>query len=164
MSLNIHDRHLVDRYLNGELSGIELEEFNAKLSADADFKQSVELQRVIYSGIVYSREAEIKKKIQASIHYRKSSVPFGLKLIITFLIILVLGITFWSYLGNEFEKLKPYNNFISLFKKQPKQEVGEKKIRVESIKNEGSAKETTLAADSTVQDTVAIKSDSTGNN
>src|SRR5215216_5215089 len=111
MSLSIHERHMVDRYLNGELSGIELEEFKEKLKATAAFAHEVELQKVIYSGIAHAREEEIKRKIRAAINYRKARVPFALKLILVFLVILVFGITFWSYVGNEFEKFKPYNNF-----------------------------------------------------
>src|SRR4051812_8251669 len=136
MPLTIHERHLADRYLNGELSGIELEEFNSKLASDDSFREAVELQKIIYSGIALVREEEVKKIIRTSINYRKSSVPFALKLIITFLIILVLGITFWSYIGNEFEKFKPYNNFISIFKKQPKEEVPEKKKSNVAVKTE----------------------------
>src|SRR5689334_1185880 len=116
MPLSISERHLVDRFLNGELSGLELEEFNQRLISDNAFSKAVELQKVIYAGIKDAREETLRKKIKSAINYRKAVIPFGLKLILVFLVILVLGITFWSYVGNEFEKYKPYNNFISLFK------------------------------------------------
>jgi len=126
MSLSIHERHLIDRYLNGELSGIELEEFNQKLIADADFKKTMELQQLIYAGVAHAREEEIREKISASIKYRKPGVPFPLKLIIAFLLIIIFGITFWSYVGNDFDRLKPYNNFISLFKRKDKEVLPER--------------------------------------
>jgi hypothetical protein len=160
MPLSIHERHLADRYLSGELSGIELEEFNAKLENDSGFKESVELQKLIYSGIAHAREEELKKMIRSSISYRKSSVPFGLKLILTFLVILVLGITFWSYLGNEFEKLKPYDNFISLFKNQQKTDTVAKKKSMNTVKTEQIPEASFQNQDTVVSDTSGIKSDS----
>jgi hypothetical protein len=163
MSLSIHDRHLVDRYLHGELSGLELEEFKTRLTADYEFHSSVELQKVIYSGIAYAREEEIRLRIRSSINYRKSNVPFSLKLIIVFLVILFFGITFWSYLGNEFEKLKPYNNFISLFKNKPKQEGIERKKQSSTGKRDINIKERDTAiytaerdSSSSFMDTAAI--------
>jgi hypothetical protein len=161
MPLNIHERHLVDRFLNGELSGIELEEFNEKVSADADFAREVDLQKVIYSGIAHAREEELKLKIKIAINYRKARVPFALKLIIVFLVILVLGISFWSYVGNEFEKLKPYNNFVSLFKGEAKQENAEKKKKNNPIIIENDHKVIEPSADSVIHDTTAAIPDTT---
>jgi hypothetical protein len=159
MALDIHARHLIDRYLNGELSGIELDEFKRKLTDDIDFKKVVELQQVIYSGIVQAREEAIQNKIRASLKYRKPVIPFALKLIIAFFIILTLGITFWSYIGNEFERSKPYNNFISIFKRDTKQEAPEKKNKSYSSKGETQQQETTTSVDSTVQDSSALSAE-----
>src|SRR5689334_8679618 len=99
MSLTIQDRHLVDRYLQGELSGIELEDFKKRLSSDAAFNREVDLQKIIYAGIHLAREEQLEKKILASIKYRKPTIPFALKLIITFLVVTVSIISLWFYAG-----------------------------------------------------------------
>jgi hypothetical protein len=160
MSLSIHDRHLVDRYLNGELSGLELEEFKARLNADKEFHSAVELQQLIYSGISYAREEELRLRIRSAINYRKSNMPFSLKLIIVFMVILFLGITFWSYLGNEFEKMKPYNNFISLFKSHRKQSSIETKKQSNVLKRDANIKERDTAIDTAIEDTSFMTMDS----
>jgi hypothetical protein len=161
MSSSIHERHLIDRYLNGELSGLELEEFNNRLSSDGGFLQVMELQKVIYNGASHAREEEIKRKIRCSINYRKTFVPFALKLIITFFFILILGILFWSYVGNEFERFKPYNNFISIFKKQPKDTAFEKNKSREPVKIENEGAKNIHMADTSVKDTTNLSSDTT---
>jgi hypothetical protein len=158
MALDIHARHLIDRYLNGELSGIELEEFNHKLADDEGFKKAMDLQKVIYSGIIQAREEAIKDKIKTSLHYRKPVIPFGLKLIIAFLIMLFLGITFWSYIGNEFESSKPYNNFISIFKKNAKQDAPERKNKNYTVKGKYQ-KEATASIDSSAQDSSVVNAE-----
>jgi hypothetical protein len=160
MSLSIHDRHLVDRYLSGELSGIELEEFNAKLESDVSFKEIVELQKLIYTGITHAREKELNERIRSAISYRKAIVPFGLKLILTFLIIITLGITFWSYLGNEFEKLKPPDNFISIFKSKAKPDTIPKKKPINAVKTEKIPEESFQSSDSSAADSSGVRADS----
>jgi hypothetical protein len=159
MALNIHERHLIDRYLNGVLSGIELEEFNQKMSSDADFKKATELQKLIYSGIAHARQEELKEKIKASIKYRSPGIPFPLKLIIAFFVILIFGITFWSYVGNEFERSKPYNNFISIFKKKDKNVLPEKTVSKLPAKVESERKDSIKASEENLKDTSAINSE-----
>src|ERR1041385_5070257 len=94
---SIHDRHLVDRYLQGELSGIELENFTKRLSDDRVFSNEVDLLKIIYSGIQVARERQLENKILQSINYRKPRVPQALKLIITFLVIIIGGTALWFY-------------------------------------------------------------------
>lgn len=101
MNLNQPDRHLIDRYLNGELSGIELDNFQNHMQRDAQFNQQVNFQNLLRSGIISSKEEELKKKILEKINFRKSRVPFSLKLIVTFLIVTGAGITLWFYVGTE---------------------------------------------------------------
>jgi len=98
---NINDRHLQDRYLQGELSGVELDDFNRRLTDDEVFKREVELKQLIYSGINLAKEQQLQQKILSTISYRKNRVPYALKLIIVFLVITFSGITLWFYIGNE---------------------------------------------------------------
>ncbi|MCX6275560.1 MAG: hypothetical protein NTV09_10190, partial [Bacteroidetes bacterium] len=101
MEKSIADRHLIDRFLQGELSGIERESFNQRVREDEAFRNEVELHKVIYSGIVRANQDKLKGLILSSLNYRKPAVPFALKLIVTFLVVTGFGITLWFYVGNE---------------------------------------------------------------
>jgi hypothetical protein len=130
MSLSIQDRYLIDRYLQGEISGIELESFNNRLRNDESFRHEAELQKVIYKGIQKANHDKLKKLIISSINYRRPSIPFALKMIVTFLLVTGLGITFWFYVGTEsankeqskswFAFLKSKKNEATDFKDAPK--------------------------------------------
>src|SRR5436190_1596296 len=100
MTGNIHDKHLIDRYLQGELSGIELESFNERMTADESFKKEVGLKETIYAGIYLAKEQQLQKQIIQSINYRRPSVPYALKLIILFFAITATIVSFWFYVGN----------------------------------------------------------------
>lgn len=101
MQISIADKHLIDRFLQGELSGIERENFNERFRRDEVFRKEVELHKVIYSGIQKANQDKLKRLILSSLNYRKPAVPFALKLIITFLVVTGFGITLWFYVGNE---------------------------------------------------------------
>ncbi|CAN5459283.1 hypothetical protein BH11BAC1_BH11BAC1_08590 [soil metagenome] len=101
MGISIEDKHLIDRYLQGEVSGIEMENFSLRLNADANFKHEVEIQQIIYSGIQKASKDKLQNLIIASLDYRKPRVPFALKMIVTFLAVTGVGISLWFYVGNE---------------------------------------------------------------
>jgi len=101
MDTSIQERHLIERYLQQELSGIELESFNERLKEDENFKRQVELQKLIYSGIQKAHHEKLKGIIFASLNYRKPVVPFALKMIVTFLVVTGVGITLWFYTGTD---------------------------------------------------------------
>lgn len=101
MGISIQERQLIDRYLQGELSGIELGNFIEHLNTDESFRKEVELQRLIYHGIQRAGHEKLKVIIRSSLHYRKPVIPFALKMTVTFLLITGLGISLWLYVGNE---------------------------------------------------------------
>ncbi len=97
----LEERHLIDRYLQGELSGIELDNFNLRMKSEDGFRSDVELQKLIYAGIQKANHDKLKAVIVSSIGYRKLLVPFALKMIVTFFVVTLVGISFWFYVGNE---------------------------------------------------------------
>ncbi len=101
MNAEQSDKNLVNRYLNEELSGIELESFRERMLNDVHFKNEVRFQSLLRSGILLSKEEDLKKKILGKIKYRKARIPFSLKLIFTFLIVTGVGITLWFYVGTD---------------------------------------------------------------
>ena len=66
--------HLIDQYLNGELSGRDLDNFKAKLK-DPEFATQVEIQRQIMETIKDERKAELKRYIteNSKVNYIKNS-------------------------------------------------------------------------------------------
>jgi hypothetical protein len=101
MGISIQDRNLIDRFLQGELSGIELENFQLRMKEDAHFKSEVALQKMVYEGIKKANHQRLKKIIFSALNYRKPSVPYPLKMIIIFFLVTGFGITLWFYVGNE---------------------------------------------------------------
>jgi len=144
MSVNIQDRHLIDRYLQGEVSGIELEQFNQRLKAENHFLQEVELQKIIYAGIQVAYHNRLKNVVLSSLEYRKPLVPFALKMIVTFLFVTALGITLWFYVGTESAKKEQANSWFAFLRS--KNSVQETKV--ESTKQKPDIQKTFVAQDS----------------
>ena len=101
MSLQQNERDRIDHYLNGELSGIELAGVQNRMKEDALFNNQVVFHEILRGGIVISKEEELKKIILGKINYKKSRIPFALKLILTFLLVTSMGITLWFYIGTD---------------------------------------------------------------
>jgi hypothetical protein len=162
MSLNHSDRNLVNRYLIGDLSGIELESFHERIQNDDLFKADVNLQNILRGGILLSKEEELKKAILESIKFRKTKVPYALKLIVTFIIVTGLGITLWFYVGKDSANQHNVNLFFPFLSKVKDKNTEKKNVK-EKTTNEGSRK---IAADSSAgysntrdadQDLAAVK-------
>lgn len=66
--------HLIDQYLNGELTGRSLDNFKAMLK-DPEFAKQVEIQRQIMEVIKEERKSELKKLMSESskVHYFQNS-------------------------------------------------------------------------------------------
>lgn len=130
MSLNIQERQWVDRYLRGELTGIELEDFIRRISEDDVLKREVELQQILYKGIHMAQEERLKRTILAAVNYRKPLVPFALKMIVTFLTVLLIGITVWFYTADNSTSKTDRSYWRTLWngsgKKAPDREVPQK--------------------------------------
>ncbi len=101
MSLSLEERLLIDRYLEGNLSGIELQQFMERLDADSVFREGVSLQNLLVEGIVICADKELHDNLIKTISYRKSRIPLGLKLILTFLLVTTSGIILWNYVGQD---------------------------------------------------------------
>jgi len=129
--MNIEDRHLIDRYLQDDISGIELENFLQRMKADETLAKQVEIQRLIYAGIQKANLENLKEVIISSLDYRKPVVPLALKMIVTFIVITVAGISLWSYLGNETANKDLSNSWFAFLKSKNKDEpvkVSEEKV------------------------------------
>jgi hypothetical protein len=120
--MNIEDRHLIDRYLNEDISGIELENFLQRLKSDAALARQIEMQRLIYAGVTKANQDMLKEYIISSLDYRKPVVPFALKMIMTFLVVTVAGISLWFYVGNETATRDQSNSWFAFLKSKSKDE------------------------------------------
>lgn len=145
MGKSIEDWHLIDRFLHGELSGIEKENFNKRVNTDDAFRSDVELSKDIYSGIQIANQNRLEGIILASLKYRKPAIPFALKMIVTFLIITGGGITLWFYVGNESASKDQSKSWFAFLKsrkadEKSKVEISERKTeyRTKNIKGQAS--------------------------
>ncbi len=135
MSLNSPDRNLVNRYLSGDLSGIELENFREMMQDDVAFKAEVNFQHLLRSGILFSKEEELKKRILTAIGFRKAHVPYALKLIVTFIVVTTFGITFWFYIGKDSATHRKVDLLFPFLSKE-KDKNAEKKVARDKIASE----------------------------
>ena len=107
------DRLLIDRYLAGQLTGTELEEFRQRMQEDAAFRGAVEIHMLLQKGILKSYEQHYRNLIMASIRYRKPLIPLGLKLIFFFLFVMLSATLFWFYLAPDTGRNTPKFSFFS---------------------------------------------------
>ncbi len=110
------ERLLIDRYLKGELSGIELHEFMERIDADPDFRQEVVLQDKASSQIKILYKAKLKEHLLDYINYRKPRINPELRNIILFLLVLGTGVIIWNYPDYNAIKTVRKNLSLSRFK------------------------------------------------
>ena len=122
VTVNIEDRHLIDRYLNNDISGIELQNFLQRLKENETLVKQVEIQKLIYAGVQKANHDNLKEVIISSLDYRKPSIPNALKMIVTFLVIIVIGISLWFYVGNETANKDQSNSWFAFLKSKNKDE------------------------------------------
>ena len=101
ISMTPEERILVERYLDGHLSGLELQQFMDMLEKDSRFREAISFQNLLQEGIRSASSVKLKNEILGYIQYRKPRVPLSLKLIITFLCITASGIIVWNYTGTD---------------------------------------------------------------
>ena len=99
--MEIKERSLIDRYIDNSLSGVELKEFMDKLESDEHFRKMVSFHNLLFESIQIAEDSRIEKEIISKLGYRKPFIPFGLKLIITFLLVTTSGIILWQYIGKS---------------------------------------------------------------
>jgi hypothetical protein len=148
MSQKQSDKDQIEKYLNGLLTGIDLDVFQNRMQNDLEFQQEVYFQKIVRSGIQLALEGELRKKIMETIRYRNARVPFSLKLIFTFLFITVAGITLWFYVETESND-KNHTHFILPFIKN-KIKPSESKQAESKSKNAIAEKQNSKTADADV--------------
>lgn len=99
MPIQSEDRLLIDRYLDGQLSGTELQQFLDRLEKDEDFRKKVSVQNLLIEGIRRQTEQNLAGRLEESLKFRHRKVPASLWMIVVFLFIVFGGIVLWSYLG-----------------------------------------------------------------
>jgi len=132
--ITIEDRHLIDRYLLDDISGIERENFLQRLKDDKVLNQQVEIQRLIYAGIQKANQDKLKRDIISALDYRKPVVPIPLKMIVTFLVITAVGISLWFYVGNESANKDQSKSWFAFLKNKNKNETESAKPGEEKTK------------------------------
>jgi len=101
MNISPEIRMWIDRYLNGQLSGSDLQDFMQRLESDNSFQQEVSFQNLLVEGIRQAADQELIDRVVTDIGYRKPRFPLGLKLIVTFVILTTGGIILWNYAGPD---------------------------------------------------------------
>ena len=137
---------LIDRYVNGSLTGVELQEFMDRLAADVTFRETVAFRNLLIEGVRFAADEEIKAELIEEINYKKPVLPFGLRMILVFMAIIAGGILLFNYVGNDRVIKKPVITF-KWFTGKGKSD--------ESEKQSGKQKEksaTLLFEDSTITD------------
>lgn len=92
---------LIDRYLDGTLSGVELQRFMERLESDLEFRKDVSLRNLLQEGIQQAADYRMRQQIEERLDYKKAKIPLGLRLIITFLLITLAGSIFWNYIDTN---------------------------------------------------------------
>lgn len=141
MSVSLEERLLIDRYLEGSLSGLELQQFMERLDSDPAFREAVSLQNLLVEGIVICADKELHDNLLQTISYKKSRVPLGLKLILTFLVVTVSGIVLWNYIGQDTSDGKKH--FLNFSWLDPSQPDKNKKSDTQEMNKSGKANEST---------------------
>ncbi|MDG1477451.1 MAG: hypothetical protein P8Q14_09925 [Vicingaceae bacterium] len=77
--MELNDHILIDDFLNGNLSGTPLDEFNSRMGSNTNFKKEVELQELANLVIVNNERMKIKAQLQQIHNERTSSPSIGKK-------------------------------------------------------------------------------------
>lgn len=95
------DLIFIDRYLEGQLSGLELKQFMDKLQSDPQFREFVGFRNLLIDGIRSSADDQLEQDIVEEIGFRKPLIPAALKMTLTFLFVMIMGLLLWNYIGVE---------------------------------------------------------------
>lgn len=101
--ISTQDHIIIERFIEGALTGIELKEFQERMTSDGSFKDEVEFYHLLYSGISRSREHELTDFITSNVsvkHYTPRSV---IAIVIVMLIIIISGVGMWNYVEKDAE-------------------------------------------------------------
>jgi|SRR6185436_10072030 len=144
------DKILIDRFVTGGLTGIELDEFNQRMESYESFRKAVQFHQVLVSGILLARENELKGKVMANVHYRKNRIPFALKMIVTFLVVTIIGISLWFYVDTDSSGRRQHPLFT--FLNSSKTETPERKAEMQKAKSPDADSSRSLQSAASSQD------------
>ncbi len=98
----------IDRYLNEELSEAELDAFNKKLSADAEFKSIVDAQKLANEIIIDQEMIKLKARMTKEMNADNTgSGPWGKLLILSAVVVTSAALyTYSQYSSTEAETIK----------------------------------------------------------
>ncbi|MFM8433168.1 MAG: hypothetical protein ACKOA1_10265 [Bacteroidota bacterium] len=114
------DGRLIDRYLLRQLSGAELKLFEDRMHSDTSFRHRVEFRSQIIDGIRISADTALEKKIFEFLSYRKSRIPFGLKMLSAFILVVLTGLLVWNYVGDNSSKKTGLFDFKGIARRTPR--------------------------------------------
>lgn len=92
---------IIDRYLNKELQGEELLQFESKMASDPSLVQEVELMKMTNLVITSSSYDQLRKQMSADIQLRDRKASFSKKRVIGSSALLVVGVAACVYLATE---------------------------------------------------------------
>jgi hypothetical protein len=104
--MELNDHILIDDFLNGNLSGAALDEFNARMENDADFKGEVEVQELANLVIVNNERMNIKAQLQQIHKERTNSSSNGRKWWGLGLVMVAVGILVSVWLVNQNDSIE----------------------------------------------------------
>ncbi|MFY0601223.1 MAG: hypothetical protein JXR03_16220 [Cyclobacteriaceae bacterium] len=109
MKVDQHIEQLTDQYLRGELSGADLQAFEASIASDAAVNQHVQFQKQLVDGIADYRRIQLKARLDA-IEVGAGSVGNGmlaggaLKIAGTALVASIIGLSVYTIWSNNDEE------------------------------------------------------------
>lgn len=105
------EARLIDRYIDGSLTGIERQDFIDRMDMDIAFRDRVVFRNLLSEGIRFASDEQLKEEIVESINYHKPFLPFGLRMLLVFLGIITVGVLLFNYVGNDKVIRKPVITF-----------------------------------------------------
>jgi hypothetical protein len=89
------------KYINDELTGVELNDFLKSLAEDPAFAAEVAMAQKIKIGLVNNYKRKVNIAVDESLNFKKRAMPFELKLTMGFIIFTLIGITLWTFIDNK---------------------------------------------------------------
>lgn len=145
------ENRLIDRYINGTLTGVERTEFIEKMDKDSGFRDRVAFRNAVVEGIRAASDQQLQYAIIQSINYRKPLIPFGLRLLMTFIFVVAISLLVWNYLGTDSPQSFRFKWFAGKGTEQTR-----KKIKSEKVKDAESQFNTEIVVLDSTLDTLAM--------
>lgn len=100
-----------DRYLEGALTGSELSDFQNRLLQEPGLEGRIAFRREVIQGVRQASDDLLAKEVASTIGYRRSVLPFGLKLLLGFGSVILVVLLGWNYLGSDTASDRPVLSF-----------------------------------------------------